>query len=93
MKRWVPRLMTWIARPVLAMFGALGAFGAVVPATAAPLPERTALEARVADVRRHLDTLADGKTAGGSRPPTLIAQAGRWNNWPNWSNWANWRNG
>ena len=25
--------------------------------------------------------------------PTLIAQAGRWNNWPNWSNWANWRNG
>ena len=93
MRSLVPRLMKWIARRVLALFGAVGALGAVAPIAAAPLPERAALEARVADVRRHLNTTTVGDAAGGSVSSTLIAQAGRWNNWPNWSNWANWRNG
>ncbi len=89
MNRWLARLVQGPARRVLASFGVLGLMGAAVPAVAAPLPERLALEARVAEMRRHLDHLG----ARDAAPSTLVAQAGRWNNWPNWSNWANWRNG
>lgn len=89
MNRWLPKRVPSPLRRVLALFGALGLLGAAVPAASAVLPERQALEARVADMRRHLNSPAARETAA----PTLIAQAGRWNNWPNWSNWANWRNG
>jgi hypothetical protein len=93
MKSLVPRLMKGISRRLLALFGAVGFLGTVAPVIGAPTPERAALEARVADVRRHLNTTTAGDAAAGSASSTLIAQAGRWNNWPNWSNWANWRNG
>lgn len=89
MGRWLPRLMQGPVRRVLALFGALGMLGTAAPVEAVPLPERNALEGRVADMRRHLN----GPAARDAAAPTLIAQAGRWNNWPNWSNWANWRNG
>lgn len=82
-QKLVPRL--------LALCGALGVFGAATAVLAAPLPERAALEARVADMRRHLLS-SSGDAAAGSAASTLGAQAARWNNWPNWSNWANWRN-
>jgi hypothetical protein len=93
MNSWVPRLTQRMARHVLALFGVVGFLGAVVPVVAAPLPERAALEGRVSDMRRHLNSTTAGDAAAGSASPTLIAQASRWNNWPNWSNWANWRNG
>lgn len=91
MVQWLPRLTQGPLRRVLALFGALGMLGATAPAEAAPVPvpERHALEGRVAEMRRHLN----GAAARDAAAPTLIAQAGRWNNWPNWSNWANWRNG
>jgi len=89
MDEMVPGLRQTIVRRVLAMLGAAGALGVATQADAMALPERTALEARVADMRRQL-TRAN---AADSAPPALIAQAGKWNNWPNWSNWANWRNG
>ena len=89
MSRWLPGCVQGAVRRGLALAGVLGVFGAAAPAAAAPLPERSALEGRVAEMRRHLN----GATAADASAPTLIAQAGRWNNWPNWSNWANWRNG
>jgi hypothetical protein len=87
MKRWLLR------RRMLTLFGALGAFGMAVPTGAAPLTERSALEARVAEMRRHLQEPAAREASTTTQAGTLLAQAGRWNNWPNWSNWANWRNG
>jgi hypothetical protein len=91
MLRWLAGRWQAPARCVLALFGAAGLLGAAAPAAAAaaPLSERSVLEGRVAEVRRHLNAAAAPDAAA----PTLIAQAGRWNNWPNWSNWANWRNG
>lgn len=89
MNRWLPRLLQGPVRRLMALVGAIGVLGAAASVEAAPLPERSALEARVADMRCHLNGLAVRDAAA----PTLIAQAGRWNNWPNWSNWANWRNG
>jgi hypothetical protein len=89
MSQWRSRLVQGPARRVLALFGAVGLLGAAAPVDAAPLTERSALEGRVAEMRRHLN----GAAAPDAAAPTLIAQAGRWNNWPNWSNWANWRNG
>jgi len=82
-----------IARRALALFGTLGALGAATPVDALPLPERVALEARVAEMRRHLGVAPVADAASQSASTTLVAQAGKWNNWPNWSNWANWRNG
>ena len=86
------RLWQGTTRRALALFSAVGALGAVPPADAVPLPERAALEARVADMRRHLSRTGSEPVAG-SATATLLAQAGKWNNWPNWTNWANWRNG
>lgn len=89
MNRWLPRLLQGPVRRLMALVGAIGVLGAAASVEAARLPERSALEARVADMRCHLNGLAVRDAAA----PALIAQAGRWNNWPNWSNWANWRNG
>jgi hypothetical protein len=89
MNRWLPRLLQGPVRRLMALVGAIGVLGAAASVEAAPLPERSALEARVADMRRHLN----GPALRDAAQPTLVAQAGRWNNWPNWSNWANWRNG
>jgi hypothetical protein len=83
----VSRIAKVLARRSWALLGAFGLLGAVAPAQALPNPERAALEARVAEVRRHLGN------AGQFTAPTLIVQSAKWNNWPNWSNWANWRNG
>ena len=95
MTGWQPWLAQRSVRRVLSLFGVLGVCGAAATtAGAVPLPERAALEARVAELRRHLNSPATGDAATpAALPPTLIAQAGRWNNWPNWSNWANWSNG
>jgi hypothetical protein len=89
---FLARLTQAVAHPVLALCGLFGVFGGA-PAGAAPVPERSALEGRVADMRRYLSGPAarEGVDKGDTR--TLVAQAGKWNNWPNWSNWANWRNG
>jgi hypothetical protein len=92
MSGFLARLGQAIAHPVLALCGLVGVFGAA-QANAAPLPERVALEARVAELRRQLDTDAARRAAGAADSPERLAQAGKWNNWPNWSNWANWRNG
>lgn len=89
MSRWLPGLLQGPARRLMTLFGAVSLLGAAAPAESAPSPERFALDGRVAEVRRHLN----GPAGRDAAPPTLIAQAGRWNNWPNWSNWANWRNG
>jgi hypothetical protein len=78
MARWLTRRLQGLARCVLALIGVVG-----------PQSARSVLEGRVAEMRRHLNDPAARDDAA----PTLIAQAGRWNNWPNWSNWANWRNG
>lgn len=91
MSRWLRRLAPHLVRRVLALFGALGVLGTAAPVAAAVPPERSALEGRVAEMRRHLNSARDARAD--STATTLLAQAGRWNNWPNWSNWANWRNG
>ncbi len=90
MKSSLPPFIAVIGRRALALLGALGMLGMAAPSHAAPTPERAALEARVAEMRRHLNDSAELKTS--SAAPTLLAQAAKWNNWPNWSNWANWRN-
>ena len=64
MGRWVRRLRQCTTRRVLALFGALGVLGAAAPADAVPLPERAALEGRVADMRRHLDRDRRGMLRG-----------------------------
>jgi len=93
MKRMLPPLQK-IGRRALTLVGAIGVFGASAPLHAAPTPERAALEARVAEMRRHLNrSAAAGESGGAAAQPTLVAQEAKWNNWPNWSNWANWRNG
>ncbi len=93
MKRMLPPLQKF-GRRVLTLIGAIGVFGVAAPLHAAPTSERAALEARVAEMRRHLNRSADaGEPGAAAAEPTLIAQAAKWNNWPNWSNWANWRNG
>jgi hypothetical protein len=91
MARWLTRRLQGLARCVLALIGVVGLVSAAAPAAAAAAPQsaRSVLEGRVAEMRRHLNDPAARDDAA----PTLIAQAGRWNNWPNWSNWANWRNG
>jgi hypothetical protein len=93
MSGFFARLTQMIARPVvLAWCGLVGVFGST-PAVATPLPERAALEGRVADMRRHLKSSAAPEVGDERATRTLVVQAGKWNNWPNWSNWANWRNG
>jgi hypothetical protein len=87
------RFAQMMVRRALALFGTVGALSAATPAAAVPSPERVALEARVADMRRHLNSAPGVEAVSRSAGATLVAQAGKWNNWPNWSNWANWRNG
>ena len=86
----VPAMAQSIVRRALALFGAAGLLGLSTPVPATATPQRAALEARVAEMRRHLDQAGDAGLP--AVPATLIAQAAKWNNWPNWSNWANWRN-
>jgi hypothetical protein len=92
MSGFLARLTQAVAHPVLALCGLFGVLGST-QTNAAPLPERTALEGRVAEMRRQLSSSAAREAGEARDAPTLIAQAGKWNNWPNWSNWANWRNG
>lgn len=92
MHRWWSSLLSGGLRRLLALLGAVGVLGSAAPALAAPLPERSALDSRVAEVRRHLQEASAREDASSSVVRTLLAQS-RWNNWPNWSNWANWRNG